>query len=137
GPGSHRAKQLLTGLLICSVCGNTLNSNMKKGSGGKNNLRVYGCRNDGKCNIKAEAVELLYLEKMFERLNDERFTAALARGDDEADQLLAELHDQDAELETLKAAADRLPADVYVAKYDAIATRIEELRQRIGVTGTA
>jgi DNA invertase Pin-like site-specific DNA recombinase len=135
GPGSHRAKQLLTGLLVCGVCGNTLNSNMKKGSGGQNNLRVYGCRNDGQCNIKAEAVEGVYVEKMFERLSDERFTAALERVDDESERLLTELHDQDAELETLKAAAERLPADVYIAKYEAIAVRIVELQRLIGVTG--
>ncbi|HVM08068.1 MAG TPA: recombinase family protein [Acidimicrobiales bacterium] len=136
GPGSHRTKQLLTGLLVCGVCGRTLNSNMKRGSQGLNNLRVYGCRWDGQCNIKAEAVERVYVEKMFERLDDPRFTAALERVDDESDRLLTELHDQDAELETLKAAADRLPADVYIAKYEAIATRIDELQRRIGVTGT-
>lgn len=109
---------------------------MKRGSHGLNNLRVYGCRWDGQCNIKAEAVERVYVEKMFERLNDPRFGAALERVDDESERLLTELHDQDAELETLKAAADRLPADVYIAKYEAIATRIEELQRRIGVTGT-
>jgi DNA invertase Pin-like site-specific DNA recombinase len=136
GPGSHRTKQLLTGLLVCSVCGNTLNSNWKKGSGGQNNLRVYGCRNDGQCNIKAEAVESVYIEKMFELLDDERFTSALERVDDESERLLDELRDQDVEIETLKAAADSLPADVYVAKYEAIATRIEELQRQVGVTGT-
>lgn len=88
------------------------------------------------CNIKAEAVEHVYIEKMFERLSDERFSAALERVDDESDRLLDELRDQDAELETLKEAADRLPADVYIAKYEAIATRIEELQRRVGVTGT-
>lgn len=135
GPGSHRAKQLLTGLLVCGVCGGTLNSNWKKGTAG-GNTRVYGCRNDGQCNIKAEAVERVYVEKLFERLDDDRFMTALERVDDEAEQLITELDDQDAELETLKAAADRLPADVYIAKYDAIATRIDELQRRVGITGT-
>ncbi len=135
GPRSHRAKQLLTGLLVCGVCGNTLNSNWKKGSHGQNNLRVYGCRNDGQCNIKAEAVERVYVEKMFERLSDDRFTAALERVDNESERLRSELEAEDAELETLKAAADRLPADVYIAKYEAIATRIDELQRRIGVAG--
>ena len=135
GPRSHRAKQLLTGLLVCGVCGNTLNSNWKKGSHGQNNLRVYGCRNDGQCNIKAEAVERVYVEKMFERLSDDRFTAALKRVDNESERLRSELEAEDAELETLKAAADRLPADVYIAKYEAIATRIDELQRRIGVAG--
>jgi site-specific DNA recombinase len=137
GAGSHRGKQLLTGLLVCGTCGATLNSNMKKGSGGRNDLRVYGCRDDGQCNIKAEAVERVYVETMFERLNDDRFAAALERVDDESERLLAELSEQDLELEVLKAAADRLPADVYVAKYEAIASRIEELQRRLGVTGTA
>jgi DNA invertase Pin-like site-specific DNA recombinase len=136
GPGSHRAKQLLTGLLVCGVCGHTLNSNMKKGSGGQNNLRVYGCRNDGQCNIKAEAVERVYVEKMFERLGDERFTAALERVDDESERLLAELHDQDVELAALKEAADCLPTDIYIAKYEAIAARIDELQRQLAVTGT-
>ena len=49
---------------------------------------------------------------MFERLNDDRFAAALERVDDESERLLAELSEQDLELEVLKAAADRLPADV-------------------------
>lgn len=80
GVGSHRGKQMLTGLLVCGACGATLNSNMKKGSGGKKDLRVYGCRVDGQCNIKAEAVERVYIEKMFERLNDElSFTVRMWR----------------------------------------------------------
>lgn len=136
GPASHRTKQLLTGLLVCGTCGNTLNSNWKKGSGGQSNVRVYGCRNDGQCNIKAEAVERVYVEKMFERLDDARFATALERVDDESETLLADIGVQEDELETLKAAADRLPADVYVAKYDAIATRLDELQRRLGVTGT-
>ena len=43
-------------------------------------FHVYGCRNDGQCNIKAEAVERVYVEKLFERLEDERFAAALETG---------------------------------------------------------
>ena len=117
--------------------GNTLNSNWKKGTGGKSNLRVYGCRNDGQCNIKAEAVERVYVEKLFERLDNERFAAALERDDDESETLLADIGLQEDELATLKAAADRLAADVYVAKYDAISARLDELQRRLGVTGTA
>jgi hypothetical protein len=137
GPKSHRGKQLLTGLLVCSACGATLNSNMKKGTGGSSNLRVYGCRNDGQSNIKGEAVEAVYVEKMFERLTDPRFGQALSRGGDEADRLADELAAETAELEALKAHADRLPVDVYVAKYDAIALRIDELNRRIAATSDA
>lgn len=126
---AHRGKQLLTGVLVCGVCGSGLNSNMKKGSHGQNNMRIYGCRNDGQCNIKAEAVEAVYIEKMFERLSDERFSAALARIDEESDKLLEELRDQEVELDALKAQAERLRVDVYVAKSDAISARIDELNR--------
>ena len=102
---------------------------MKKGSHGQNNMRIYGCRNDGQCNIKAEAVEAVYIEKMFERLSDERFSAALARIDEESDKLLEELRDQEVELDALKAQAERLRVDVYVAKPDAISARIDELNR--------
>lgn len=133
GRRSHRSKQLLTGLLVCDICGRTLNSNMKKGTGGLNNLRVYGCRADGQCNIKGEAVERVYIAKLFERLDDERFAAALSRVDDEAEQVLDDLRLQNEELEALKAEAHRLPVDVYVAKYDAIAARIAELNRQLPV----
>ncbi len=132
-PNPHRGKQLLTGVLLCGVCGGGLNSNMKKGTRGKN-MRIYGCRKDGQCNIKAEAVEAVYVEKMFERLSDERFSTALARTDAEAARLMEELHDQEEELEALKAHAGRLPVDIYVAKYDAINARITELNRLLRQT---
>jgi site-specific DNA recombinase len=133
----HRGKQLLTGVLVCGVCGSGLNSNMKKGSHGQNNMRIYGCRNDGQCNVKAEAVEAVYIEKLFERLGDERFCAALARTDKESDKLLEELRDQEVELDALKAQAGRLRVDVYVAKSDAISARIEELNRLLNQTASA
>lgn len=134
GQRSHRGKQLLTGLLLCGVCGRSLNSNVKKGSHGQNNVRVYGCRADGQCNIKGEAVERVYVEKLFERLSDRRFTAALARADDETGLIVEELRLQNAELDALKGHADRLAVDIYVAKYDAITTRVDELHRLLGAT---
>jgi hypothetical protein len=135
-PRRHRGKQLLTGVLVCGVCGSGLNSNMKKGSHGQNNMRIYGCRNDGQCNVKAEAVEAVYIEKMLERLSDERFSAALARTDEESDKLLDELRDQEVELDALKAQAGRLRVDVYVAKSDAISARIDELNRLLNQTAS-
>lgn len=129
----HRSKQLLTGVLVCGVCGGGLNSNMKKGTR-DTPTRVYGCRTDGQCNIKAEAVEAVYVEKMFERLADHRFASALSRNDEEAARLLDELREQDAELEELTAHADRLPVAVYVAKFDAINRRVAELNRMLGQT---
>lgn len=130
----HLSKQLLTGVLVCSACGHGLNSNTKKGGGNTSTLRVYGCRNCGQCNVKAEAVERVYVEKLFERLSDERFAVALTQVDQETGHLLAELREQDDELEALKANADRLPVDVYVAKFDAINARIRELNRLLEQT---
>lgn len=127
GRHSHKAKQLLTGLLVCDVCGGQLNSNVKKG------VQIYGCRIDGQCNIKGEAVERVYVDRMFERLDDKRFAAALSRVDDDAEGILDELRLQEDELEALKAEAHRLPVDVYVAKYDAISTRTAELNRLLPV----
>jgi site-specific DNA recombinase len=131
----HKGQQLLTGVLVCGVCGHTLNSNMKRGHPRDTTVRVYGCRHDGQCNIKAEAVEAVIIEKMFERLSDDRFSAALARTDQESAALMADLEDQHRELDALKAHAARLPVDVYVAKFDAVNERIQEIERLLASSG--
>jgi len=102
----HLGTQLLTGVLVCGVCGGGLNSNTSKKSG-KELYRVYGCRADGQCNIKGEAVEAIVVEKMFERLSDRRFAAALSRTDKETASVVEDLRAQNSELDSLKAHAAR------------------------------
>jgi hypothetical protein len=124
-----RAKQLLTGVLVCGGgCGRTVHS-----SASNEDVRTYTC---GCCSVRADVVEAVFIEKMYERLNDQRFRVALGRNDAETIALLDELREQNMELETLKGHAGRLSVDVYVAKADALTTRISELNQLIGQTAT-
>jgi hypothetical protein len=104
-----------------------LNSNTK---GSRPTKRVYGCRGCGGSNIGADAVEAVYFEFLWSRLDDPVFRASLAE-DDSTQPALAELAAQEGEVEALKLHADVLPVDVYVAKFEAISERIARLRSQL------
>ena len=120
---------LLTGVLYCGRCDGfvRLNSNTK---GSRPKKRVYGCRACGGSNIDADAVEYVYVEFLWRRLNDPEVRASLAE-DDSTQPVLAELALQEGEVEGLKLHADALPVDVYVAKFEAISERIARLRSQL------
>ena len=120
--------ELLTGVLYCGRCDGfvRLNSNTK----GRPTKRVYGCIACGGSNIDAEAVEAVYVEFLWRRLDDPLFRSSLAE-DDSTQPVLAELAAQEGEVEALKLHADALPVDVYVAKFEAISERIARLRSQL------
>ncbi len=126
---ARSGSELLTGVLYCGRCDGfvRLNSNTK---GTRPKKRVYGCRACGGSNIDAAAVEAVYLEFLWRRLDDPVFRASLAE-DDSTQPVLAELAVQDGEVEALKLNADTLRVDVYVAKFDAISQRIARLRSQL------
>ena len=128
--GPRAGAQLLTGVLYCGRCRPTvkLNSNRK---GSRPIARVYGCRQCGSSNVDADAVEQVYVEKMWERLNDPSFLDVLHQSENDTSAAIRELADQEAELELLKAHADVLPVSLYVAKYEAIENRISDVHSQL------
>jgi site-specific DNA recombinase len=126
---TRSGSELLTGVLYCGRCDGLvkLNSNTK-GSGPKK--RVYGCRACGGSNVDADAVEAVYVEFLWRRLDDPAFRASLAE-DDSTQPALAELAVQEEEVDALKLHADALPVDVYVAKFEAISEKIAHLRSQL------
>ncbi len=126
---TRSGSELLTGLLYCGRCDGfvKLNSNTK---GSRPKKRVYGCRACGGSNIDADAVEAVYIEFLWRRLDDPAFRAALAE-DESMQPVLAELAVQEGEVEALKLHADALPVDVYVAKFEAISETIARLRSQL------
>lgn len=133
--GPRRGRQLLTGVLFCSSCESNLNSDTSKLDGDLR-YRRYGCRKCGGSNLKAEVVEEVVVDRMFVRLNDPRFFKALSKSDKDADRLLRELAAQEAELDALAEAADRLPVRAFVAKSDSITAKIEDLKNKLNATAS-
>jgi DNA invertase Pin-like site-specific DNA recombinase len=120
-------KGLLTGVLYCGHCDGyvRLHQNIKGTSPEK---RVYGCNQCGKSNIDAHAVESVYVDRLWERLDNPHFREAMTN-DNEAQVILAAIGAQEADKEHLKASADRIPVDVYVAKAESIEVKLDRLRR--------
>lgn len=123
------SRGLLTGALYCGTCDGfvRLHQNAKGSNPVK---RVYGCNQCGGSNIDAEAVEAIYVERLWERLDDPRFRKTL-NADDGSQAVLAELAKHEADKELLKANADKIPVDVYVAKAESIEKELARLRGQL------
>jgi DNA invertase Pin-like site-specific DNA recombinase len=126
GPGNAR-RHLLTGFLVCSLCGAALKPWATHGKTAFACLKVPARPGCGKVSIIAEPVEAVVVEAALRYLERIDLTKHVQTDDAESEQILASIHREEAKLEDL--AIQRFDANA-IGDTEFRAARLPILRRR-------
>ena len=142
GPGRRR-KFLLTGIVVCGVCGKQLNT-QRKYRAHDQNVGIYIClsrdagngQGCGTVSRLIAPVDHLISECIISRLESDEFDAALAHtDDDELRELMRQHNAQMMRIEEIRAAyaSDGMPRIEYLSLIGTATVRLDELTRQVAL----